>query len=194
LTQRPEKKVRDAELTDEELLAQFLQGDQTAFRSLYHRYVLVLTRRMQRVFSRQADVDDAVQETFTQIYRIAERYEPGRSFSAWIHGIAFRVAGARIAKKKRKKWLVFGEAEHMAGPVTATHGLADDKAEEIILVRKMRTALAQLPEEMRTAFIMRELEDMDLREIAEIFGTSAQTIWARVESAKKRLRKLLEAQ
>jgi len=197
LTQSPKEKVARAELgtetTDEELMQQFLDGDEAAFRTLYTRYVQILTRRMQRVFSQSADVEDAVQDAFTQVYRSAQRYESGRSVSAWIHGIAFRVAGTRIRTKKRKRWLVFGESTETDSSGAGSR-IAGDKAEQLLLGKRLYAALAKLPEEVRVAFALREIEEMELKDIAEIFETSAQTIWARVESAKKKLRELLEVE
>lgn len=177
------------------LVAHFLDGDQRAFDDLYRRHAAAVGRRMQRVFGNRTDAEDMVQATFLQVHRSLARYDDRYEFGAWLHGIAFRVAGHELRARRRRFWQKIGFMEdastqaHDPSAESAVHA----RAQQGQLMNIMYQALAGLSPDQRIAYTMHEIDDMGLTEIGEATGASPQAVYARVNSARKKVRKRLDA-
>jgi DNA-directed RNA polymerase specialized sigma24 family protein len=93
------------EVPDEELVARVVAGDDRAFRELYLRHHVVITRRLRRLLGPRHDVEDVLQVTFVEAHRALRRFDAQRSFAAWLHGIALRQAANHLRKSRRWAWL-----------------------------------------------------------------------------------------
>lgn len=171
--------------SDFALVTRALDGDPRAFELLYRRHAPTIGRRLRHLVREQEDADDLLQATFYEAHRGLARFRADASFESWLHGIAFRLVGNHIKARRRKWWQVLSHA-----PADDTEAASTDlerQADHRQQISRLYAALDTLPTDKRTAFCLYEFEGLELAEIGQLMGTSPQTIWARVESARKAL-------
>jgi RNA polymerase sigma-70 factor (ECF subfamily) len=134
-------------------------------------------RTLQRLGARAVEIDDLVQEVFLVMCRQRSGYDPGRPLRPWIVGIAFRV----IQEGRRRGWreLPQGFVDAPDEAPSPEQHLATVQARTLVL-----SALARLPAEHRMLLIMRELDDVPMREIADTLSVSLFTLYSRLKRAK----------
>jgi RNA polymerase sigma-70 factor (ECF subfamily) len=170
-----------------ELLARFAKGDPKAISALYREHAGLLARVCSRMGAGSpADVEDVVQTTFLEAIRGAHRFEGKSSFRGWLVAIALNQTRLhrRSEGRARRK---LEQIAHVQ-PAHEDRELVHVRAEEM---RRVEAALAGLPELQREALVLSEIEGLPAKEIAELLGAPAATIWRRVHDARKSLRRLL---
>lgn len=177
--------------TDAELVSRALGGDTHAFSLLYRRHAPMVGRRLQRIVGRPEDAKDLLQMTFIEAHRVLARYEPERSFASWLHGIAFNVTGRYLRARRRKWWLSFGSAAQEREPASALSRSAETTLGERQQAREIFDVLATMRPDKCIAFACYELEQLNITEIGALVGASPQTVWARIQSARKEVRRKL---
>lgn len=170
-------------VSDEVLVARTLAGEERAFRELYLRHHAVITRRLRRLLGPGHDYEDVLQVTFVEAHRSLVRFDPGRPFIAWLHGIAFRQAANHLRSARRTRWLRFW-GPNEPEPRADGEGLEDQTIRRQLLVR-LYQAMDELPAKKRIAFSLHALDGLGFSEIGELLGESPQTIRARVLSARE---------
>lgn len=171
------------------------QGDQAACHTIVealHRPIIATIFRFLGPRYRR-DVEDLAQEVFLKVFRALAAFDPSRAkFTTWVYTFV-RNHCFDVLKKKR-----LPTASLTAGPDEAPRDLLDGRelrpaqdAENQELGRRIGEALAALGEDQRMVFILREYEDLDYREIAEITGVSEGTVKSRLFRAKESLRQHL---
>lgn len=170
-------------------MARTLAGEDRAFRELYLRHHAVITRRLRRLLGPGHDHEDVLQVTFVEAHRSLVRFDPGRPFIAWLHGIAFRQAANHLRSARRSRWLRFWSPNE-AEPLAHGEGLEDQTIRRQLLVR-LYQAMDELPAKKRIAFSLHALDGLGYSEIGELLGESPQTIRARVLSAREQILKHL---
>lgn len=178
-----------AETPEAELLVLARAGDRAAFErivALYERRIFALALRLAGDLE---DAKDATQETFLRLHRNLRQIDSARSLGPWLWSVAVN-ACRDIGRRRRRSRLVpidafvaASAADQAVGP----EGVA--RAHE--LERRLQTALAHLPEKERAALLLREMEGLSTREVAEILGSSETTVRSQISVARLRLRKLL---
>ena len=135
------------------------------------------------VLGNAADAEEVSQETFLRAYRkFGSLREPGQ-FSVWVKRIAFRLALNRQRGSRRR--LVRETAWHEAGPVD-TGGEAQ-RANERVLVERLRREIAALPEKLRSVLQLSLVDGIDAAAIGAVLGLPAGTVRSRRHAAKKLL-------
>jgi len=174
--------------SDGELVAMAVAGDEVAFERLYLRHAPALSRHLRRVLNDGADIEDVLQATFLQVHRSLARQDPERSFKGWLYRVAFHVTGTHLRSKRRKNWMTPASDREQSW---TNGGREEEDAAKRQLAGLLAAELDKLGPDKRIAFALHELEGLGPTEIGEIVGASPQTVWARVESARKELRKHL---
>src|SRR5690349_18675165 len=134
-----------------------------------------------------ADLDDLMQEVFLVAHRRRDSYAPDARLSTWLFGIALRVA----QRHRRRPWFW---RERAARPADAEpqHSLTPERAlEHDERQRELERALSTLRPERSAVFVMSELEDIPLRDIAVRMGTPLGTVCSRLHAARKDLQRAL---
>ena len=188
--------VREMTPDDAELVIRVRDGDETAFEMLVARYENRLQRYLRSLVRDEEKARELVQDTFVKVYRNAHRFEPRASFATWLFRIAHNVAVSFLRKKKLA--LVFGLGNHdpesdgptmeFAAPGPSPH----DQAQGAEVGRLIRSELARLPEKLREAFVLFDIEEMSIAEVARITGSPEGTIKARIFRARRALRERLQ--
>jgi RNA polymerase sigma-70 factor (ECF subfamily) len=136
---------------------------------------------------READLDDALQEVFLVVYqRLNDYQEKGRA-RAWLYSICTRVAHAQRRKvDRRRESSAPGFFEDAAAPTQLSH--VEDR-EALALGHQL---LSQLPAPQRDVFLLYEVEDMPMAEIAQALDCPLQTAYSRLHKARARVLALVE--
>lgn len=181
---------------DAVLLARIPQGDDLAFEELVRRYERRLQRYLRSFLRDEERARELVQDTFMKVYKNAHRFEPKASFATWLFRIAHNVAVSYLRKKKIALVFGFGNHDPEADRPTADfpsvavgpHELAEG-AEVGNLIRQ---ELQRLPDKLREAFVLFDVEELSIAEVAAITGSPEGTIKARIFRARRALREKLK--
>jgi RNA polymerase sigma-70 factor (ECF subfamily) len=169
-------------------------GDAGAFRQLVEAYMRPIYALGRRLLSDHDDADDLAQETFVRAYQALGRYDERYGFHAWLRTIATRLALNEIAKRRRRR-TEGGELFEAAAETRAEAAPGPDAELEAGEMReRLQAALASLPEEFRTALVLRTHEGLSYEEIAHTLGVPIGTVMSRIHRARCLLRERLEGQ
>ncbi len=179
-----------SELTDagdDALLRAAALDDRVAFEVLVHRHGPALHRYARRMLSNEADVADAVQDTFVAAWRRLDAFTGGSTVKTWLFAICshkvvdtYRVKRAQPIDDRLLEALPATSGDPFAG-VSNTHFLA-----------ALEEALAELPPRQRGAWVLREIESMTFPEIGEVLRLSADAARGHHFRATATLRDRLE--
>jgi RNA polymerase sigma-70 factor, ECF subfamily len=186
------------ERTDEELLAEFQQGDGGAFERLLARHRAPLYTFLVRMVGDTERAEDLAQETFLRIVKGAQGWEHRARFQSWMYAIARNLC-ADAARRDRFRKTESLDAEPADGGSSIADGLEDpgpapDRSAESERLRPiLQRALLSLPPDQREVFVLREQAGLPFREIAEIVSANENTVKSRMRYALEALRKALAA-
>jgi len=182
----------EAEIDDASLMERYRDGDAAAFEQLYLRHEGPLYRYLLRQCQPRDAAADVFQETWSRVIASRDRYEVRAAFKTFLYRIAQHcvVDHYRLRDRKRDNRMdSMGDHE----PVLAVmdHEQPEAQVGQAQLDQAMRRALAALPEEQRTVFLLFEEGGLGLKEIAEVTGVPAETVKSRLRYALGKLRRAL---
>jgi RNA polymerase sigma-70 factor (ECF subfamily) len=180
---------------DERAVTRFLAGDVVGFEQIVRHYSASIFSLAARLVG-PADAEDVVQETFLRAYRGLESFRGESSLKTWLFAIALNRARARHGTLSRLKAL-FAPRSVRDDVADALDDAADPSAgpEEASLAReqrvRLRAAIRTLPEEFRTAVILRDLEGLSYQEIAAVLQVPIGTVRSRIARGRSLLKEEL---
>ncbi len=178
---------RDA---DAALVARVQRGDKRAFDLLVLKYQRKIMRLLSRMVRDPAEVEDVAQETFIKAYRALPQFRGDSAFYTWLYRIAINSARNWQASSARRH-TTLGSVETEEGETfNPIDHLSDIGTPESALVSReiadtVNSAIAALPEELRTAITLREVEGMSYDEIAQSMGCPIGTVRSRIFRARE---------
>jgi RNA polymerase sigma-70 factor (ECF subfamily) len=186
----------EREKTDEELLAEFQQGDAGAFEHLLLRHRRALYTFFVRMLGDRVRAEDLAQETFLRIVKGAAAWEHRARFQTWLYAIARNlcVDASRRDRFRRTESLDVQDDDEGRPRVDGIEGegLAPDRGAASAQLRPiLQRALSSLPAEQREVFVLREQVGLSFKEIAELSGVNENTVKSRMRYALLGLRKAL---
>jgi RNA polymerase sigma factor (sigma-70 family) len=180
-------------MTDIEIIARAVNGNEAAQRTLYEVHYAAAFRLAYLLLQDACDAEEVVQDAFVYVFRNLHRYDPQRaSFWAWLRVTLV----SRCRNKRRRKQLSTVSLEMLAaaGEAPVDPAPAGDPAGLLELRGTQRTvweALEQVSPSARDALILRYYEGLPYKEIAALLGCSPDAARARVAHGKVQLRQLL---
>jgi RNA polymerase sigma-70 factor, ECF subfamily len=164
------------------LLDGFAQGDHQAFEALFRQFEADVFRWILRIVRDRAAAEDALVETFWRAYRSRARFDPARSFGAWLRRIATNAAfdALRLSRRRNESATV---DDRWPAPNTAT----SDRGLHEALAR----AFAGLPPKLRVAATLALIEGVPYAEIADALEVPIGTVKSRVSRATEMLKQQL---
>jgi RNA polymerase sigma factor (sigma-70 family) len=183
--------------TDEDLMARFARGDADAFENLYRRHELRVFRYLHRNLRNEAGANDLMQEVWFAVVRNAVSYQPTAKFTTWLFTIAHNRMVDMIRATSRLQSLDAGDTAGVDGSSLLDSLAADPKLEPPAEVQSQHeaaallNAVAQLPPEQRSAFLLQAEGELSVEEIAAATGSSFETVKSRLRYARAKLRQLL---
>jgi RNA polymerase sigma-70 factor (ECF subfamily) len=175
---------------DAQLMLAYARGDLAAFEALYAKHRGTLYRFVLRSVRDRSLADEVFQDTWSRVIAARTRYQPQAKFSTWLLQIAHHLI---IDGHRRKRPLADGDEAEMA---LATHAAPEHEQPEHALSdferrRGLQRAIEQLPDDQRTAVLLRLEHELSLEEIAEITGAGRETVKSRLRYAMSKLRDVL---
>lgn len=166
---------------DTERLTEAQHGDRAAFVPMIQEHYEPLFRWLVQMTHDSHLAEDLVQETFLKAFANLRRFKPGTNFRAWLFRIAHNslISQHRSMKRQREPLTADVEMEEEIQPL--------DKLEQEEEIEQISQAIDELPEQFRSAFLLRVNEEYSFREIANILGLSEETARWRVFKARKLL-------
>jgi RNA polymerase sigma-70 factor (ECF subfamily) len=171
---------------DYTLIRAVQNGDMVAFNELVDRYKNRLMNVIGRMLSSHEEAEDIVQETFVRVYQHRQSFNFQHCFSTWIYTIALNLARNELRKRKKFK---FFEISEMKGSETE---LAVEMKLPSRLPQALDAAIQALPEKYRSAFILRDIQELPYDEVAKILSIPLGTVKSRVNRARMMLRDKLQ--
>lgn len=173
-------------MSDEiEVIRRVVAGDVQSFRLLVERYEQSLLALIQNLMGGREDCEDVAQESFLAAYVNLGSYDPARArFSTWLFTIARNLALNALKRRRPTARAQDGERPELSTPET--------EAIRAELFERLDRALAELPFEQRSAFVLFEIQGLSYEEIRRMEGTELGTVKSRISRAKQKLRSLLE--
>jgi len=170
-----------------DLLAKAQGGNLFAFEEIVKRYQRRVYGVAYRIVRRHDVADDVAQEAFIRAFKAIGSFDRARPFGPWICRIAANLAVNHTrSPQARETPLPEGHAEAPAAGPGPLGGVLDDEAQQMLT-----EALGGLPCEQRAVFVLRVVEEMSYREIAEALGLSMGTVMSRLSRAREKLRESL---
>ncbi|TET36578.1 MAG: sigma-70 family RNA polymerase sigma factor [Planctomycetota bacterium] len=173
------------------LIAGLKSGDTSAFDTLVDSFSHRLMRFLVRLVGSRETAEDLLQEVFLRVVRAAPRLDEKKSeLKAWLFQIAYNIAVDHL-RRQRTGREAQSEIISRAGAVTETPLEAAEKRE---VQKRMKEAVASLPDDQRAVFLLREESGLKFKEIAKILDCPLNTALGRMRYAMENLRKTLAPQ
>jgi len=186
---------------DQQLVERVQRGDKHAFDLLVSKYQRRLSRLISRFVRDSAEAEDVTQEAFIKAYRALASFRGESAFYTWLYRIGINTAKNHLLSNKRRapSSTVFDadEAESFedAGLLREVNTPENELMSKQV-VGVVQASLQQLPEDLRSALTLREIEGLSYEEIASVMNCPVGTVRSRIfrarEAVAENLRPLLE--
>jgi RNA polymerase sigma-70 factor (ECF subfamily) len=179
--------------TDEELVARSIRGDRESFNQLILRWERPIYALAYRTIGREEDARDVCQETFLRAFRALPGFRGQAKFSSWLYRIALNLCRDWVRRERRAPVVQAPEGIDLLD--IAAEGQPSESIEDLVARRDMtrivERLMAQLPEEQRTAIILKEYHGLTFQEIADLVSCPLSTVKTRLYQGLSVLRREL---
>ncbi|MGE3512715.1 MAG: RNA polymerase sigma factor [Vicinamibacterales bacterium] len=179
--------------TDEELVARSIRGDADSFNELILRWERPIYALAYRTIGREEDARDVCQETFLRAFRALPGFRGQAKFSSWLYRITLNLCRDWMRRQRRAPFVQVPEDKdpvEMAAAAEPSEAIEDLVARRD-LARIVERVMARLPEEQRTAILLKEYHGLTFQEIADLVGCPLSTIKTRLYQGLTVLRREL---
>ncbi|MCS7101415.1 MAG: RNA polymerase sigma factor RpoE [Burkholderiaceae bacterium] len=186
---------------DQVLVERVQRGDKRAFELLVAKYQRKIFRLLSRLIRDPAEIEDVAQEAFIKAYRALPNFRGESAFYTWLYRIAINTAkNYLVAQGRRAPTATESDLAESEG-LDETEQLRDVATPDAVLLSKqvaeaVNRAIEKLPEDLRTAIVLRELEGLSYEEIAAAMNCPIGTVRSRIfrarEAIANELRPLLD--
>lgn len=182
--------------SDADLVARLQRGDNSAFEAIVRTHSGRLLSVARRFLGNNEDAQDAVQDAFIRAYKAIHTFEARAQLHTWLHRILVNTALMKLRERRRRPT----ESIEQLLPSYTNDGhqaVASRDWSDAVLERKetaaiVREAIDRLPDQYREVLLLRDMEEKDTAEAAEILGTTSNVVKVRLHRARQALRTLLD--
>jgi RNA polymerase sigma-70 factor (ECF subfamily) len=180
-------------------VARLQSGDATAFEKLVREHGPRMLAVARRYLGHEEDAQDALQDALIGVYRGIHRFEGQSQLATWLHRIAANAALMRLRSRRRTDETSIDEllptflddGHQTQSSARWSHGA--DAAQRLETAELIRGSIDRLPDNYRAILLLRDIEERDTEETAQILGMSAGAVKTRLHRARQALRTLLDA-
>ena len=180
---------------DEQLIANYLKGDEELLEVLVRRYFKLIYNFVYQYTGSLEDSEDITQEVFVKVWRNFRKFNQKKSFKTWIFSIAKNTAIDFLRKKKAIPFSAFNDVEGknaIIDTLVDTGPIPDELFEQVSTEKMLNLVMKKLSPAYRTVLLLHYNDHFTFREIAEILSKSINTVKTRHRRGIAILRKLLE--
>lgn len=190
-----------ADASDLSLVRRVQRGDKAAFDALVLKYQHKVIKLVMRYVRNPAEAEDIAQEAFIKAYRALPQFRGDSAFYTWLYRIAINTAKNAVVSRERSPVEYDLDLQNPDESYDMQARLKDSETPEgLVLTDEIRTtvnsAIEALPEDLRTAIVLRELEGLSYEEIATAMDCPVGTVRSRIfrarEAIDRRLREVFE--
>lgn len=167
---------RDAREDEALLVVRVRSGDESAYKELIDRHRTRLIRTASNILRDPIEAEDVAQEAFLKAYRELYRLREDRAFASFIYRICVRLCVDRLRLRRAEP-----------SPLEPSEQAQNGSVENKVLIEKL---LAQLPPDLKTTLILREVEQLSYEEVAVVMKVPVGTVRSRLHTARERFRTL----
>ncbi len=186
--------VAELTWTDEELVARSVAGDHDSFNQLIRRWERPIYALAFRVLGREDDARDVCQEAFLRAFRALPGFKGDAKFSSWLYRITLNLCRDWLRRKKRTPVVQAPDGIDLV-ELAAAQGPAES-VEDLVARKQLSalvaTAMASLPDEQRTAIVLKEFHGLTFQEIADLQQIPLSTVKTRLYQGLSVLRRTLD--
>jgi RNA polymerase sigma-70 factor (ECF subfamily) len=188
--------VGDREI-DQQLVERAQRGDKQAFGLLVEKYQRKLARLLSRFVRDPAEVEDVTQEAFIKAYRALPKFRGDSAFYTWLYRIGINTAKNYLMAAGRRAPTSTGVDSDEAESLEEGEQLRDINTPESLLLSReigdtVNATMEGLPDELRTAIQLREIEGMSYEDIAQIMNCPIGTVRSRIFRAREAIAEQLK--
>jgi RNA polymerase sigma-70 factor (ECF subfamily) len=191
---------RNSEQLDENLVLRVQQGDKSAFDFLVIKYQHKIVQLVNRYVKDPSEAQDVAQEAFIKAYRALGNFRGDSAFYTWLYRIAINTAKNYLVSRSRRSSDYEVDIQDAEAIENAPQLQGMETPERLLLneeiIDTIRSAIDKLPEEMRTAIMLREFDGLSYEEIAAAMDCPVGTVRSRIfrarEAIDSKLNPLLE--
>ncbi len=182
---------------DQELVERVQRGDKRAFDLLVRKYQGKVAGLVSRYVYDHAEVEDVVQEVFIKAYRALDRFRGDSAFYTWLYRIAVNTAKNHLVASGRRPPGQDVDAEDVVNTEAGYRLQESESPERAIMTRQiadvLQATLRDLPDDLREAITLREIEGMSYEEIADVMSCPIGTVRSRIFRAREAIDRELKA-
>ncbi len=184
---------------DQQLVERAQRGDKHAFELLVIKYQRKLARLLSRFIRDASEVEDVTQEAFIKAYRALPSFRGDSAFYTWLYRIGINTAKNYLVAMRRRAPTVTGADSEEAEGIEEGEQLRDlNTPENQLMTRQIAEtvdqSLQELPEELRTAITLREIDGLSYEEIAQVMNCPIGTVRSRIFRAREAIAARLRPQ
>ena len=185
-----------ADASDQQLVDRVRAGDKNAFNFLVLRYQNRVAALVARFIKDHQEVEDVTQEAFIKAYRALHLFRGDSAFYTWLYRIAVNTAKNTLVARGRRppaSDLDSGEAELVdIGTPLRDHETPEGSLATAALKEAVEKAIEELPDDLRTAFTLREFSGLSYEDITEVMNCPVGTVRSRIFRAREAIDKVIK--
>lgn len=180
------------EYNEQKLIERASGGDPSAFNRLMAEHERKMYAVALRMFANREDAQDCLQEAMLRVYRSIGSFKAQSSFSTWVYRITMNTCLDELRRKKSRPSTSL-DSLYDAGFSPADEDNTPEKhSERAELRRELGEAIRELPEDMRSAIVLRDIHGHAYDEIAQMLDVNVGTVKSRISRAREKLREKLQ--
>lgn len=181
--------MTDSPDIDAEIIASVREGDREAFESLVDRYRSRVFRLAMRFTGDRAEAEEIQQEVFLTVYQKIDKFEGRSAFSTWIYRVAVNASLMRIRKVGRNETIPIETVDNeLSSDEEDRYVPPDGKLITEESLAEIERAMDNMPTDLKTAVILRDVEGFSNEETAEILDLTVPAVKSRLHRAREYLR------
>ena len=189
------KDFNNSKISDSDVIKRIIRGEKELYEILLKRYNQKLYRVIRSYVKDTQEIEDIMQNTYLKAYEKLYQFKATSAFSTWLIRIGINEALARI-KTKNKVFLINGQSNDSSSNIIVQMPNRDQLNPENKIIRQeakqfIESAIDRLKPKYKTVYIMKEVEEMSIKEISKCLGLTDSNIKVRLHRAKKILKEQL---